>query len=232
MTGTLWFAYRISTRDAGYGSSPEFPYDDWLTLDLRSPDGQVVQSLLRTGNSADTVSSGLPWDQYLYRMQPVDFAALGVINPVNLVFAAGNDGDSRLTHFWIDAVRFCATGADKPSWPDLVALALEEVDPICTAPAECPCGSGGGVELTVANQGQADASNFYVQIATQGTYNQWRVANLPPGESRQFTWCGTPGIHPYIGMVDEQNMIVESDETNNQISRDFRCEIFVPLVSR
>jgi len=107
MTATLWFAYRISTTDGGYGSSPSFPYDDWLTVEFRSQDGQLIQSLLRTGNSADTVSSGLPWDHYLYRMQPADFAALGAVGPINLVFSADNDGDSQLTDFWLDDVRFC-----------------------------------------------------------------------------------------------------------------------------
>jgi thermitase len=107
MTATLRFAYRISTTDRGYGSLPPLPYDDWLTVEFRSQDGQLIQSLLRTGNSADTVSSGLPWDQYLYWMHPADFAALGAVGPINLVFSAGNDGDSQLTDFWVDAVRFC-----------------------------------------------------------------------------------------------------------------------------
>jgi hypothetical protein len=107
ITGTLWFAFRIDTADGGYGSSPQFPYDDWLTVEFRSQDGQLIQSLLRTGNSADTVNDGLPWDLFLYRMQPADFAAFSAVDPVNLVFTAGNDDDSLLTHFWVDAVRFC-----------------------------------------------------------------------------------------------------------------------------
>jgi subtilisin family serine protease len=232
MTGTLWFAYRIYTTDPGKGSLPSFPYDDWLTAEFRSPDGQLIQSLLRTGNSADTVGSGLPWDEYLYRMQSVDFAAFRIADPMVLVLEASNDGDPLPTDFWVDAVRFCVAGVDKPSWPDLVALALEETNEDCSGSEECACDSGSGVRLTVANQGQADASNFYVQIATQGGYNQWRVASLPAGESREFTWCGGPGIFPYTGTVDEQNMVVESDETNNQISKDFRHGIFLPLIIR
>jgi thermitase len=108
LTGTLWFAYRIASTDSGFGSSAPFPYDDWLTVDFSSPDGQVKQSLLRTGNSADTSNDGLPWDQYLYRMQPADLAGLPGTTEVALVFSAGNDGDSLLTHFWVDEVRFCA----------------------------------------------------------------------------------------------------------------------------
>jgi thermitase len=107
MTGTLWFAYRIDTSDYGYGSTPEFPYDDWLTVDLRSQDGQVVQSLLRTGNSADSSNDGLAWDRYVYKMEPADLAPFGGASTIDLVFSAGNDADSQLTHFWVDAVRFC-----------------------------------------------------------------------------------------------------------------------------
>ena len=67
---TLWFAFRIEGQDSGWGSTPGAPYDDWLTAEFRSTDGKLARSLLRTGNSADTASDGLPWDRYLYRMQP------------------------------------------------------------------------------------------------------------------------------------------------------------------
>jgi subtilisin family serine protease len=111
---TLWFAYRIENQDSGWGSSPQAPYDDWLTAELRSPDGKLVSSLLRTGNSADTASDGLPWDRYLYRMQPGDLLSLGALGTVDLVFTAGNDADTLPTNFWIDAVRLCMTWGDPP----------------------------------------------------------------------------------------------------------------------
>jgi len=110
--GTLWFAFRIETRDSGSGSSPSFPYDDWLTAEFRTDDGRLLTSLLRTGNTADGVRNGLAWDQFLYRMQPTDFAALGGADSVNLVFTAGNDDDDRPTDFRVDAVRFCVSIAD------------------------------------------------------------------------------------------------------------------------
>jgi hypothetical protein len=157
-------------------------------------------------------------------MQPRDFAALSAADPINLVFPIGNDGDSQSTDFWVDAVRFCVAGTDNPSWPDLVTLDLEEIDQDCS-----DADAGGGIRLTVANRGQADAADFYVRIATQGTYRQWRVTTLPAGESREFTWCGAPGLFPYIGTVDEQDMVVESDETNNQVRTVFRYGAFWPL---
>jgi subtilisin family serine protease len=106
---TLWFAYRIENQDTGWGSSPEAPYDDWLTAEFRSIDGSRVSSLLRTGNSADTANDGLPWDRYLYRMQPADFRPLAALGTVDLIFAAGNDADAQPTSFWIDGVRLCVS---------------------------------------------------------------------------------------------------------------------------
>lgn len=117
MAGTLWFAYRIETSDWGRGATPSFPYDDWLTVEFRSAKGQLVSSLLRTGNTADTSSSGLPWDRYLYRMERVALGILKEAGDVNLVFTAANDADSAATSFWIDEVRFCATNGYVNYWP-------------------------------------------------------------------------------------------------------------------
>ena len=111
---TLWFEYRIENQDTGWGSSPEAPYDDWLTAELRATDGSPVSSLLRTGNSADTATDGLPWDRYLYQMQPADLQPLSALGTVDLVFTAGNDADAQSTSFWIDGVRVCMTWDDPP----------------------------------------------------------------------------------------------------------------------
>ncbi|MCU0500542.1 MAG: S8 family serine peptidase [Anaerolineae bacterium] len=108
--GTLWFAFRIESKDFGWGSTPQAPYDDWLTAEFRSTDGKLVSSLLRTGNTADS-APGLPWDRYLYRMQPADLQSLGALGVVDLVFTAGNDADAAPTSFWIDGVRLCMTTA-------------------------------------------------------------------------------------------------------------------------
>jgi hypothetical protein len=109
----LWFANRIENQDQGMGSTPQMPFDDWLVAEFHMSDGKLIGSLLRTGNSADTASDGLPWDRYLYRLQPADLAPLTAFGTIELVFTASNDADSYPTDFWIDAVRFCAT------WPPL-----------------------------------------------------------------------------------------------------------------
>ena len=120
--GTLWFAYRIQTLDQGHGTTPQFPFDDWLTADFRAQDGRQLANLLRTGNSADTSSSGLPWDRYLYRMQAVDFDPLHDVGPVALVFTAQNDADTLVTEFWIDAVRLCITPPRRQYLPLLTTI--------------------------------------------------------------------------------------------------------------
>ncbi len=106
----IWFAYRIENQDRGWGTIPQAPYDDWFTAELRSPDGQLVASLLRTGNSADTATSGLPWDRYLYRLQFADLADWRTHPALNLVFASGNDSDTLPTDVWLDEVHFCVRG--------------------------------------------------------------------------------------------------------------------------
>ena len=110
-------------RTAGIGTSPQFPYDDWLVVEFRAVDGRPLASLLRTGNTADTVSSGLPWDRYLYRMQAADFEPLRGAGPVELVFTAQNDADTLPTDFWIDAVRFCV---GPPGYRYFLPLYLQE----------------------------------------------------------------------------------------------------------
>lgn len=112
---TLRFAYRIEDEDRGRGSTPQLPFDDWLTAEFRTTDGKTIGALLRTGNSADTASSGLAWDVYLYRLQAADLAPLNAFGAVNLVFTAQNDADSLPTSFWIDAVRFCAAWGEPPT---------------------------------------------------------------------------------------------------------------------
>lgn len=110
LAGVVWFAFRIENDDGGMGSSPQMPFDDWLTVEFRTLDGKPIASLLRTGNSADTASSGLVWDRYYYRLQSGDLMPLAAIGTVSLVFTAANDADALRTDFWVDAVRFCAAG--------------------------------------------------------------------------------------------------------------------------
>jgi hypothetical protein len=108
----LKFLYRIDPLDYGRGASPGWPFDDWFTVEWRTPEGETLGQLLRTGNTADTVNGGLEWDEYYYRMDETALAALRNHGPASLVFTAQNDSDSFPTDVWVDDVRFCLnTGA-------------------------------------------------------------------------------------------------------------------------
>jgi hypothetical protein len=104
--GVVKFVYRIDPEDLGKGTAPNWPFDDWFTVEWRTPEGQPVGELLRTGNTADTVNAGLDWDRYLYRIE-VDSTVLSAGKPVSLVFSAQNDGDDLKTDIWVDDVQFC-----------------------------------------------------------------------------------------------------------------------------
>jgi len=105
---TLQFFYRIESRDPGWGTTPQSPWDDTLTLEWRASDGALLRSLLRTGNTADNSSDGLAWDEYLYVVSEEDLAMLREHDSATLVFEAKNDDDAYPTTFFIDDVRLCA----------------------------------------------------------------------------------------------------------------------------
>ncbi|MCU0508538.1 MAG: S8 family serine peptidase [Anaerolineae bacterium] len=115
--GIISFAYRIDREDYGRGTTPEWPFDDWFTVELRAPDGAVLAQLLRTGNTADTSNAGLEWDEYLYRMTAGEVAALRDAREVMLVLTAQNDADASPTDVWADSARIClTTAADGPAY--------------------------------------------------------------------------------------------------------------------
>jgi hypothetical protein len=107
VAGLLKFNYRIDPSDTGGGTSPDWPFDDWFTAEWRDSTGAALGQLLRTGNTADTVSGGLEWDEYLYRLDGQDLAALRARDAVSLVFTSQNDADADATHVWVDNVRLC-----------------------------------------------------------------------------------------------------------------------------
>lgn len=101
------FDYRIDPKDYGRGSSPSLPFDDWFKAELLDSSGTLVSELLRTGNTADTVQSGLNWDHYIYRLDSAELASLAAAGPLQLRFTSFNDSDGYPTEFWLDDVSFC-----------------------------------------------------------------------------------------------------------------------------
>ena len=115
---TLWFAYRIENQDTGWGSSPEAPYDDWLTAEFRATDGSPVSSLLRTGNSADTATDGPAVGSLSLSDAAGRSAPLSALGTVDLVFTAGNDARCpahQLLDRWRAAVYDLGRSADSGS---------------------------------------------------------------------------------------------------------------------
>lgn len=118
-TGVIRFKYRIATADGGYGTDPARPFEDWLTVELRTPAGARLVSLLATGNTADTSGAGLEWDEYLYRLENDTLAAIAAEGSATLVFTAQSDADSALTSFWLDEVSVCVEGVWAQRFPVL-----------------------------------------------------------------------------------------------------------------
>ena len=117
---TITFAFRIETQDTGWGTAPEMPYDDSFVVQFLAEDGQVIESLLWTGNTADTANDGLSWDHYLYQVPFSDMRQLWKYQTVDLVFHSQNDDDEQPTDVWVDDVHFCATAGHGWYFPWLV----------------------------------------------------------------------------------------------------------------
>ncbi len=122
---TLTFAYRIDNRDSGWSGDPQEPSQDRLRVDFQDSAGQPLIPLLRTGNMADTVSDGLPWDEYLYALTREDLATLRQAGEVRLNFYGDNGLDEWATDFYVDAVNLCVK-AERPyrHWLPLVSYSL------------------------------------------------------------------------------------------------------------
>src|SRR5690606_6910552 len=91
------------------------------------------------------------------------------------------------------------------------------------------------VNVTINNQGNADAGTFTVELldgtTSLGTQN---ITNLPTGTNTTLNWTWTPtttGTHTLKAVADNDNVITESNESNNEITRDFSVNGVPDLVS-
>ena len=101
---TFFMAVRIETMDGGEGATPEFPFDDWLEVRLRTAESTFV--LARMGNTSDSVSYGLEWDEVL-AILPGDVLRPFRGQAVQLNIHVGGDRDGLSTRFTVDATRLC-----------------------------------------------------------------------------------------------------------------------------
>ena len=71
--------------------------------------------------------------------------------------------------------------------------------------------------IVIRNQGNAAAgSSSVLTISVVGL--TFTVPNLAAGASVTFNW-GACGVGTYVAIVDRTNLVAESDETNNTVSR-------------
>ena len=105
LRATFFAALRIESADGGDGPSPTQPFDDWLRIDLASPNGEAKTNLLFAGNTSDDVAIGLAWDEIVAILSPDDLPTRS--GEVRLVFETGSDGDYLKTAFIVDDVRVC-----------------------------------------------------------------------------------------------------------------------------
>jgi PKD repeat protein len=112
----------------------------------------------------------------------------------------------------------------KTSHPDLI------VDDIWTDPAPPIASDYTTIGIKVRNQGSRDATeNFFLEFYFDGTYQgHVTIYGLPAGASktsewRAELWPSDTNLHSIRGVVDPDNAVTESEEANNQLSKQVRA---------
>ena len=83
----------------------------------------------------------------------------------------------------------------------------------------------------IVNQGDSDASSFRVETYLDGKYYQYNI--LPLGAHQSFflyggIWNAAAGTHTVTWIADTTNLVAESNENNNQVSRTFTVGLPTP----
>lgn len=107
------------------------------------------------------------------------------------------------------------------------------VQSIASTTVDCPTGGGScvtTVTFTITNTGTANAGSFNVKITLdpgQSVIVNQAVAGLAVGASQTFTITSPPGGNCFdpdckvCVTVDSGNTVVESNETNNELCKNF-----------
>jgi PGF-pre-PGF domain-containing protein len=135
--------------------------------------------------------------------------------------SAGPGGSSwvafNIPHFSTRTVTFSAD----TSSPDLT---VNDVGWNPSSPTE---GDDVSFSVDIENQGDADATDFGVEIAVAGDVLRTDSIDLTAGNSTTVTvssWSSIEGSYNVTAQVDDSNAVNESDETNNQYSRTISVE--------
>jgi len=97
--------------------------------------------------------------------------------------------------------------------PDLV------IEDITLSPAHPSLGDKVTFTVTVKNQGNGTASNFYVAYYIDDDHiNSSTISSIDPGSTvtKTFSWTAQPGSHTVKVIADSSGKVTESNETNNE----------------
>jgi hypothetical protein len=99
--------------------------------------------------------------------------------------------------------------------PDLTVygFSLEPSPPMANQPMT--------ITMTVANEGGVEATDVHVILIADGdNIGEEVLSSLPAGTEKDtlFTWIPSEGSHSLTAVVDPDDKVDESDETNNQIT--------------
>lgn len=87
-------------------------------------------------------------------------------------------------------------------------------------------GETGNIALISSNTGYANSTNINISVTVNGQEIGRKKISLKIGEEKtlNFTWSPDEGSYIIEGIIDPENKIAESNESNNQISRNKTIE--------
>ena len=173
-----------------------------------SDDGWISTWVLDVGDGNSYSGDGSPPPT-----QPHTYTDSGTYNAILMVSDDGGATDS-------DA---CTINV-KPPQPDLI------VEKIQVDPDPPSLGGSTTVGIRIKNQGKADATRtFFLEFYFDTTYKgHVYVDDLPAGSTktsywRAMTWPSDTNLHTIRGVVDPDDTVPESNEYNNELSKEFRA---------
>ena len=111
--------------------------------------------------------------------------------------------------------------------PDLV------VESITWEPTSPSIGDTVTFTVTIKNQGAGRSGSSYVHYFRDGSFGaEDYFDGIPAGESvaERFVWKVTEGTHTFMAAVDPMNEIVETDDSNNELSVTYGGTLLADLV--
>lgn len=160
-------------------------------IDGSKIDYDSINSLSSGGSTTSTFS---------WIVKPGNHSIKAIIDPENKI-SESNEGNNENT------VNFIGIPSD---------LTISD---ITWSPTNPPVGSSSTFTVTIKNYGDGDALGSYIYYFVDGSKIDYDSINgLSTGGSTttSFTWIAQAGIHSIKAVIDPENKISESDESNNE----------------